>query len=285
MPPTRTASPDEKRSALDNQRLLQQSLEEIRRKLQDRVADDEDLGVLLKRASRHAESLDKYLSATIEPSFYNAVTPPGSSAAQRTFAVPELFEMIMDCLPSPAILAMTQTCREYKARIDNSQHLQLALCLRPAPAESRFRTPLATSLAFLPAGGFTCKPAAGDRNILKTTEAGTTALAIMATFSPQGPNQALPRIGTIYRRMLVTQPPVTELTPVLDCCRDLREPIVRQSGITIGDLYDSATETIEKHRWCPREMGGIPMLESGQNRVRPAAFCMPALLSIVANDS
>lgn len=266
------ALPDQKRAALENHRRLQQSLVALRRQLAAGAVDNHSSSKLLAECQQHSDSLAAYLSTTIEPTYYAEHIPPFSTATHRTLAIPELFELILDYLHVPAILAFYQSCKEYKSRIDNSAHVQTRLCLRPAPPSSKFRMPFKKCLLSPGEGkaGFYCKPSTALRCSVKYRDGDKPRMSITAAFRTSDPEQIVPPIGASYRRMFITQPPVTTLTPWTRCCASPPsiEQFVRQEGITLGDLHAATQELIEKHRLCPHAPHRDLMLENGENYVQ-----------------
>jgi hypothetical protein len=83
------------------------------------------------------------------------------------------------------------------------------------------------------------------------------------------PAQLLPRMGSRVRQMLITQPPLEEMTVALDCCPiydygpiafESPEPdrkVSRAGGLTIGTLYDRAEQLLDEHRFCPQAYSGL----------------------------
>lgn len=66
--------------------------------------------------------------------------------------------------------------------------------------------------------------------------------------------------------MLLTQPPITNIEVLTDCCYDLEEyedypnsrRILRNdSGISIGDLLRATEEMSKSHRHCPHASGSL----------------------------
>lgn len=282
-PPVLHPSAEEKRAALEAHRSLQETCTTLQSNLLNPTISAESIASTLSSTQHHLDTLRAYLSVTIEPEFYNTTIPPHSTAtaAQRTFAVPELFDMILSHLPIPSILAFQQTSKESKARIDHSTHLQTLLCLRPARPDSHFHTPFDTELAHAPGGGFYCKVPGFRQGYIRRNDNGTATFEVLAVFVLQGPEQRLPRIGSTYRKMFVTQPPTQEMTPRIRCCRGPEILFVRETGITIGDLYDVAVETIAKHRWCSGESHASRMLEDGQN---PVAVEFTRKVTVASSD-
>lgn len=283
LPSPPIASPAEKRAALASHRSLTRSLANVKRALKTGSTDATHLESLLSTANKDLGTIADYLSASFEPVYYNEFIPDNSTAApQRAFAVPELFELILDYLPIPSILVFSQTCKDYHARIQHSEHLQTTLSLRAAPPSSHFRAPFEDCLLGAPGGDFHCRPPRNEGSIFPSSAPdgkGPAGLHIGAKFVPQGPEQRLPKIGSTYRRMFLTQPPITKLKPVarLCCFSTGSEPLHRESGITIGDLYDFYRDAIEKHRWCPGSPQRATIVESGQNRVQPTIYGRVAL--------
>ena len=267
-PPPPIASPDQKRAALGSHRLLQQSLAVLRKRLAAGTIDVESSSKLLAECQQHSEGLSAYLSTTIEPTYYAELIPPSSTSTHRTLAIPELFELILDFLPIPAILALYQTCKEYKTRIDNSAHVQTRLCLRPAPAGSNFRLPFKKCLLSPGNGkeGFHCRNRTGLESSIDCTDGRKPKLSIEAAFRTPHPVQIVQPMGATYRRMFITQPPITTLTPWTLCC-DSTEQFVCEEGITLGNLHTATQDMIEKHKFCPRAPCRNLMPENGENHV------------------
>jgi hypothetical protein len=99
---------------------------------------------------------------------------------------------------------------------------------------------------------------------------------IIVTLSTSWDTASLPRAGSLYRAMLITQPPIKVVTMVANCCSpdgygygyppghflrltngpptpDPSLPqITSETGITLGDLLDAAETVVEAHRLCPQ---------------------------------
>jgi hypothetical protein len=95
----------------------------------------------------------------------------------------------------------------------------------------------------------------------------TSTLIVEAVLDAAPKTRRLPKVGSLYRGMLPTQPPIKSLIHFYPlCCRDFYDPVARpldpvapfkprgiacETGITLGHLLDAAGPMIEAHRTCP----------------------------------
>ncbi|KAK5732255.1 hypothetical protein LTR17_010701 [Elasticomyces elasticus] len=200
-----------------------------------------------------------------------ATTTPGSTLA----STPELVEMILLRLPLPDILLAQRVDRTWCAIIRESPQLQRALFFRPRRDISLvFPSAVICALPCTSAG--TCKrllePPGHDREgtcwmfkVAGTQEAHdptvnplTTILWPEQSMSPEeiefptplvGHNTAVARREASWRRMLFTQPPVTNLMVDHGYARHWHEVVATSAaGVTLGDIVENsyAFSTLER---------------------------------------
>jgi hypothetical protein len=77
--------------------------------------------------------------------------------------------------------------------------------------------------------------------------------------------------------MLVTQPPIKELTVSMECCPTYEyaypydpqpaiQTITNPNGLTLGDLYDRTEKLLNEHRFCTSAYNGL-LEDDGSVRV------------------
>jgi len=75
------------------------------------------------------------------------------------------------------------------------------------------------------------------------------------------PGFKVPKLGSRAQRMLVCQPPLKAMNVYADCCSgycsfsrrevEATETIQSATGITIGDIIDTAPDLMQEHQTCP----------------------------------
>ena len=215
-PPSITEGENRDRQALSHHRELERALTSILGK----IPTDEcrsDVKDALQVAQSHISGLEKYLGHMIPTHIYNERRPDDSTAAQRTFDVPELLEMILDYLPVPAMLNFYQVNRTIRNAIDGSPKLQTKLCLRAAPSESHLYTPFSNLIMYVPAiddplgfgrcAGFCCYHYFGrvvPHSPKDTTSDGERRTVTIVAYFSCRPGQRLPLVGKRYRSSTYT---------------------------------------------------------------------------------
>ena len=194
--PLLIATAEEKQKLLTHHRGLELNLSALASCVkQSSESNPDELEKYTAFAQLHLQGLSTFFDTLIEPRFYNEIRPDNSSIAQTTFDVPELFELILDYIDIPDILRVYQVSRGMRDAIEESSRLQTKLCLRPAPANSPFQTPLAFCLNYT--WGFSCHHSMPRTNYDSgVCDNKTNVTASFITL----PRQPLPRIGSRWRR-------------------------------------------------------------------------------------
>lgn len=227
-----------------------------------------DLKKLFVRARNHLGRVELELSNRLGPGLYNAGGPTTASTALagNVSETPELFKAIMLQLHASDVLAVQQVSRNMCAKINNSPVIQKYLGLRPDP-QAFFRTHFGVACdcssffcSLYYRYGFHTHP-------IPNPTRNPRELIFEVGFDRAPADQALPRIGSRWRSMLICQPPVKELVLHLECCEGsydsnaveppARRPpaqntiVISASGITVGDIYDITHRLRQEHRLCP----------------------------------
>ncbi|KAK5130918.1 hypothetical protein LTR08_001582 [Meristemomyces frigidus] len=191
-------------------------------------------------------------------------TPRSTVKAREIFAVPELLEQILLWVHPMDVLNVMEVNRRAYDIICGSTSLQRHMNLVPDET-SHFRSFYKASLF-----DFACEaaPAVDIRPWLKPLspvndqQSALRTFDIDAHFSASNPLQ----LGSRVRSMLICQPPVKYMQVTVSCCDKSRpmgrqpllssamnvpQPVHSETGITVGDLYDSACELTAAHRLCP----------------------------------
>ena len=215
------------------------------------------------------------------PDFYNERRTGDSTTAIRVFDIPELLELILENLDVLDLLSFYRCNRSIRDAIDASSKLQQQLSLRAAPADSRLRLPLRNFSRF--SSGI---PRDDERGLFATpiVQIGFSSYEHIGRGFPHSnlgqempekedrtaeihalfhlrPSQALPRVGSRIRQMLITQPPINQMIVSTDCCpsydysissepRPLFPMVENLNGVTVGDLYDCTEKLLNEHRLC-----------------------------------
>ena len=255
--------------ALYQQTVLEQSLSRITDALASGAfADSKILTGAAQDAQRQVFSLKASFSRLLEPTLYTSILYDTSACpAQRVFDVPELLEMILLYLPIPDVLSFEQINRTARSTVNASPAIQDHLSLRAAADKEYVRLPfndlLSTSSAWK---GFVCRPS-GFRRRAKYCFHARSACDLVCTSSFEYSYCKLPRIGTKWRKMFVTQPPVKAMKFGRSCCGPTIYPgdignvppsekwISSDTGLILGDLYDFAAKVWTEHLLCP---GAVP---------------------------
>ena len=262
---------------------LEHKIAETLKKVASGEYDSAELTSTLLSAQGHVNELGEYFRQNLRsnPEFYNERKPENSAIACRVFAIPELLEMILEHVKIPDLLNFYQCSVSIRDSIEASSKLQTQLSLRPAPLKSHLTLPVRNMTKFLPGDAFNDRhfqigfssteqfsrrrPSRRHENRNETKE---RTVEIHASFHLL-PAQFLPHIGSRIRQMLITQPPLEEMTVALDCCPiydygpptfDSPKPerkISRAGGLTVGALYDRAEELLDEHRFCPHAYSGL----------------------------
>jgi hypothetical protein len=258
---------DEQQSAVvANQRELRNEIDNLLAILGPLVSSNEQCQPSISNIKYRLSHVDDLLSQTLSTKAFNAQLQPGSSAARRTFDVPELLELILLNLGLPDLLQVSQVNCTMRDGIAGSIKLQQKLCFYPKPHPAHYYNPFDTACPGAMAG-FICSAdssSQGSIQVIHEPNKNGQWLQLQARFELL-PRQTLAKITPRQREMLICQPPVPEATAYIRCCPHPLEDqppapgqsypplkITRETGITIGDLYDLAEKIIDKHRYCPR---------------------------------
>ena len=251
---------DHLRKALVHQQDLQSVITALSTK-----ADGEGAGLarsevedLVRDAQRQLDGLHQYFSAFLNPIFYNERIPSvidGIPAAHRTFAVPELLEMILNYVDTPDILSFQHVNHALYDTINESSNLQRLLSLRADDRGSPIRMPF-REYTHRTRGGFFCYAALRKHPLPLDTER-QNIITISAAFADRRRRGAdchhrLPRIGARWRRMFICQPPVHKMEAKTTCCAAISsvESPPHSAGLTIGDLHDASDRLAAEHCMC-----------------------------------
>lgn len=243
-PPIATA--DEKLDALSNRRQIKTNLDAALATI--KTGSITAIEERLLKIQHHFTRIENYLSASIEPMYYAQHRPSDSTLAAKVFSVPELLENILRNLEVVDIMRCLEVNRTFRDTIEASSKLQTCLFLQPAPkgtmAHCPFRFKNFKCFCNL---SFTLDP---DNEV----EVDITATA--------DNNYALPNIGCRWKHMLISQPPIYEMTYTIHCDPDnlfnvMRHPgsrrdqpkhtITSNKGLTVDDLCKAAKALFKRH--------------------------------------
>lgn len=260
------------REALAHQQSMERSITAMTQVIQTHAAVPASLQDTLHNIHKDMRGVKDFFSGFLSPTLYNEVMfSQDNTIARRVFAVPELLELILVELPIADIMSFQQVDRNAQAAVNGSFSLQRALSLSADGTDRPLRMPF-SDFGISGLRGFSC----GQYGRLKRAITDNEEMHITANFTND--NGGLPRIGTRWRRMLVVQPPIREMSATVSCCESVRprtwpriEPrtITSVSGINIGDLFDAAQELMLEHSQCSNA-GTLELDELGLVKVRVA---------------
>lgn len=241
-------SADAKREALNHRRELRLGLDALLDHIKKGDLASAHHSVL--SVNEHVAGVDEFLSTAIEPIYYNEHITKEGVAAKKTFAIPELLESILQHVEA---LDLMRGCyavnRTFRDTIEGSEKLQMKLFLRPALQGSKEVCPIPPS--------YSC-------HFRNPSPPSTGRLHAVIG---QDSSNAFPTIGSRWKRMFFSQPPIYRVTAYREC--DPRGMLNldnsqcpgytfrSESGLTVGDLYEEAKRVCDIHSAC-RELGGGP---------------------------
>lgn len=253
IPESVAASGEDKREALSHRREINDNVDALLKHIDSGSLIDAKRYVLSIRDN--TKGLEQYLSTTIEPKYYTEHRTPNSVIATKVFAIPELFESILENLEIMDLINCYSVCRMFRDSLEHSTKLQTLLFLRPNPTSEVLacRVPDSTSSKRFELMVDSRMPHRVDAHIGRWG----------------GSRDPLPKIGSRWRRMLVGQPPVLSMRygnpacypsdPDTEGCEIERFPdgfdyalLTSDEGLTIGDLYDKAEMLFKLHLTCGR---------------------------------
>ena len=208
----------------------------------DRVK--ENLSKELHTIQNDIEGVRKYLSFQLPPKYYNECRTADSTIAQEALNIPELLEWVLLHADVNTVLNMSQVSREIRDSIHASPPLQVKLGFKAANTSVLHTQGLySTPFSF---GFYGFEVAAYSVWGQQSPD---------ANFNFTGVTCKLPRIGAAWKRMLICQPPVTEMRAYLDCTihtthRAFDLVVTSATGLTVSDLYQAAKRLIEQDIPC-----------------------------------
>ena len=253
------ASFEEKRRLLNQRLSLENELARLVNSIKNgNGGDQKEIEAVATSAQERLKELTTYLDTLLESTYFNEIRADDLTIAQRTFEIPELFELILDHLEIPEILNVQQVSRGLKDAIDGSARIQTRLNLRPASRDTFFKTPFEFYFGYNL--GLHC-----SLEQPKSTPFNEVPLENRTNFTASfDSHSAFPKIGSRCRNMLICQPPIYEMEIHTRCCNGdpLALPFLESDtpkttsisspiGITVGDLYDATKKTSKEHKLCP----------------------------------
>jgi hypothetical protein len=211
--------------------------------------------------------VDAATKAFLPPRYFNelhghdALTMP-----HRALSTAEILETIFLQLDLEDLLVLRKINRKFRDVISETKSLQQATFLSAA-TDKHFRIPLSDSHHIDMIGALfdVQRPRLQISGKTSIHESGMpmpnqTQVQIQITGELERFN-----VTSMYRRMLVCQPPVKEIiVQPMSCCGSRRHylrsyydkgpvqtPLKAETGITLGDIYDFAAQVAKQHRLCP----------------------------------
>lgn len=240
--------PDDKLEVLTHRRSLNENLSSMLKDVQN--GNFKDLERTIMAMHGDVAGIDTYLSKTIEAKYYAQDRPPESTAAVKALAVPELLENVLSYLKAADLMQCYAVNRTFRDVIERSDVLQMLLFLKPDPNGEANLFPFESRYIF-------CTGA--QRNFQQ-----------ISFKARPGLGTALPSIGSRWKKMLISQPPMRHTYYGLYCqipgagapCHDgygnkdgqivgdFQLELQSDDGLTIGDLYEAAKAMLEKWSGC-----------------------------------
>lgn len=142
-----------------------------------------------------ADSIGEFINSQLHHTYFNEIKAQDSTIAQRTFAIPELLELILLQADVRSILAMMQVCKSIRSHFrTTSANLRIALFYLPDTDTTRqYRTQF--GVRDTPFAPFTVS---------------VRPRGIEATFDFSS-GSSFPRVSRRWQRMLISQPPVKQM--------------------------------------------------------------------------
>ncbi|KAK5681083.1 hypothetical protein LTS10_006843 [Elasticomyces elasticus] len=219
---------------------------------------------LLESAQQSVLRLGEHQRNCLAPAYFNQCSKPGksTSAAHEAFAITEMLEQILLDLSTADLLQAQQVNKRMRDVIDDSTALQQKMFLLPnIGAQFDVLSVGCVVRSFRPMKrepGISIRCAQAFP-ITRIPECQTNRRlhSVQARFV-----QPLPRPGDRVRRMLITQPPLKEVSMAIICCapnsrasigmlRPEHSRLSNRDGLTIGELYDEVQRVLEEHHNCP----------------------------------
>ena len=236
--------------------------------VQDTTAYHIEQGLRLLKAGETSEANEHFELAQLScaclgdlqrenlgPIYFNQHVASGRSceAVKAAFAVPELLESFLKYLDVADLLRVQQVSRAMRDAIGASIALKRKLFLVPI---------MNSHLRVLPLRALHASPniiihgkCRLDKGPRKDSDIADPELAshnrhhdVDFRFTGQ-----LRRVGTRIRSMFVTQPPIHEMSMTVQCCAgpaQMGTVIESSGGLTFGQLYDRAEQTLLAHENC-----------------------------------
>lgn len=181
-----------------------------------------------------------------------------STVAKQVLHIPELLELILGHCDSISLVNMRSSCRTFCDIIDASTKLQQRLFILPAgdlvelvhanAADDDHVTDLIRH-----------HPKSKPDSWFWIFDDINDGLDLYIRFEPGangGCRCRLPHVGSLWRKMLVCQPPVMKVTIVKKCRNHEFETICKEGNfstgkpLTFGDLYDEASRIFGEDVMC-----------------------------------
>ncbi|KAK3691149.1 hypothetical protein LTR37_018853 [Vermiconidia calcicola] len=190
-------------------------------------------------------------------------SPTSIPAVQKVFNISELLEHILLRLSFQDILKAQQVSKQFFNAIEASSTIQKTMCLQPDPTSNYQRQ---ADVVFRSWHLHEPRP---PITIAQEKRIFLTAFVAHAPDSDDllwrlgiciFSENKLPNPGGRIRSTLICQPPVLHMDVYATCCHpsdniedrgDPTSTVTSETGITIGDILDTATRLRAEHRLCP----------------------------------
>jgi hypothetical protein len=255
------------------------------------VLNERDGGLEMLRDD--VQGLGEFLRELVAPVIWNQILPAGESCCPIATLPEELLQRILGFLSAEALLRVARVDRRIRSAVLDSKIIRrrLGLVLPPALETNRFFSITLAELAFpeLDVRSEIYTPAQPVASPLimhrppPVLYESTPTIKVTFVLCATSKTARFPRVGSPYRSMLLTQPPLHSMTVATNncCCQpspwydgpstfiftgahyptqapgpptpDPSFPRVSSAtGLTLGDLLDATGGVVETHRLCPR---------------------------------
>lgn len=213
-----------------------------------------------------AHQLQVAFRNTVEPTCAPSYRESGSNAATQVFSITELLELVLDFADVPELVSVWGVCRTAKEIVEASSRSRKKLPLQQSYVFGELRYPFVSCMSMM-SSHFRCFP-----------HRVSPLCGTIATFYV-GNDGRLPRIGTGYRQMFISQPPPPWIYIYVSRCPPPSDPrgpslalplalrcqaigkISADEGLRIGDLYHVAHKAIEQFESLDLLHGNAEMLK------------------------
>lgn len=257
MPSSAPATAELLATLLADQQATSTTLSDSGSSLATLLADQQATSTILSDSGRTAAIIER-LQTLPSP----VIDPPAETAVQQVFGNSDLVENILSNLEVRELFRCHGISKSIHETLNESPVLQKKMFLKPDLQAD-----------------FTFATTADFPHLECICDEGTNLVSLdygMRVSDPDLPifgcaklheHSSRVSMGSNVRRMLLTQPPVSEVTFATDCCMGADEVFRPGRHVTIQDVYDKGCELMTKHEFCPRYWHNFGQNPVGRHRM------------------